>query len=309
LIPLPNPLSVAGSVQVRAICADHDHMERVGHLTLRYVHERRELGHFAPSTAEQVRFTLWRFAVFIGEDQPPTRITTRAVERWMLAQHVAPSSLRNRFSQLRMFVRWLVQHRYLRSDPTTTLSPPRQPRYLPRGLGVSDIDLLVDQTVDPRLRVMVLLMVREGLRCCEVAALQLGDLDADAHVMIVNGKGGHQRMLPVSDQTWEALERYGRLARTAAGPLIRSTMDPHRGINAKTLSRVVGRAMREAGVSGSAHGLRHSFARGMVDRGADIRAVRDALGHRSLTTTSMYIGSTPPDALRQAMTTRRYGHR
>ena len=283
--------------------------DRVGSLVLQYVRERRQLGQFADTTASEVRMTLWRFATFIGPDQPASRITTRRIERWLLDQKVAPSSLRARYSRLHMFVRWLVSRGYLRHDPMDRIPPPRQPRYVPRGLPAGEIDRLVDSISDPRTLLIVLLMVREGLRCVEVANLQVGDVDRDNRVMIVNGKGGHQRRLPISDQTWEALEAYARVTRVTAGPLIRSTSNPHLGVNAKSISRLIGRVMRAAGVNGSAHSLRHSFARGMVDRGADIRAVKDALGHRSLSTTSVYIGSTPPDLLRAAMTAPAYGRR
>lgn len=283
--------------------------DTVGSLVLRYVRERHQLGQFADTTASEVRMTLWRFAAFIGPDQPPERITTRRIERWLLDQKVAPATLRACYSRLHMFVRWLVAHHQLRHDPMDRILPPRQPRYVPRGLPASEIDRLVDSISDPRDLLIVMLMVREGLRCVEVSNLQVGDVDRDNRVMIVNGKGGHQRRLPISDQTWEALEAYARVTRATAGPLVRSTSNPHLGINAKTISRRIGRIMRAAGVNGSAHSLRHSFARGMVDRGADIRAVKDALGHRSLSTTSMYIGSTPPEMLRAAMTAPLYGGR
>jgi integrase-like protein len=129
----------------------------------------------------------------------------------------------------------------------------------------------------------------------------------------VNGKGGHQRVLPVSDETWDAVLAYLREHPTTAGPLIRSYLNPHRGVNPAYISTLVGRWMSDAGVKQrsrdgrSAHALRHTAATDMLRAGAHLRDVQQALGHASLSTTQKYlpwvVGS-----LKEAMSGRTYDH-
>lgn len=283
-------------------------MARTGGLVIRYVDERRKLGQFAKTTARETLIVLWRFAEFVGLERPPTAITARKVEQWMMTRDVAPGTLRSEFSKVRTFCRWLLTHEYLRRDPFLNLSRPKTPRYVPRGLGGDDIDFLVAaaRAEDRRMYVVLCLMVQEGLRCVEVASLQMGDVDLDRRSVLVTGKGAHERELPLSEQSIEAIRLYAG-HRLHAGPLVCSARNVHAGVSASYLSTLVARFIRDHHVEGTAHRLRHSMARDMLERGADLRAVRDALGHANVATTDRYLGRTKPAALRMAMQGRTYG--
>lgn len=282
-------------------------MTTLGDLTGKYILERTKLGAFTATTAKNTRYVLWHFVDFVGADTSPDKLTPRKVEKWMMSRTLAPGSLRNEMSKVRCFCRWMVMCNYARRDPTVRLASPKEPRRLPRSLPTPQTDRVVQHAAaDPRLYLVTLLMLQEGLRCVEVSRLQAGDVDHGRRTIRIVGKGGHQRELPLSEQTWSALATY-TANHPSTGPLIRSLTALHKGIKPNTVSLMVGHLMHEVEAGGSAHALRHTMARDLIDRGGDIRAVRDALGHTNISTTDRYIGATDPKVLRSVMAGRTYG--
>lgn len=283
-------------------------MLTTGSLVLKYIADRRKLKELGPRSARNASYVLWHFAESVGVDLPPDKISPRKVERWLMGRDVGPGSLRNEFSKVRTFCRWALIRGYMKKDPTLQLQCPKEPRRLPRALQQNDVDRVIEHAAhDSRLLFMTLLMVQEGLRCVEVARLQAGDVDRSRRTVRIVGKGGHQRELPLSDQTWSAYLSYSD-DRTTTGPLIRSRRSPRQGLAADTVSELVSDLMRGVEAGGTAHALRHTMARDLVDRGVDIRAVRDALGHANIRTTDRYIGTTGAKALQTAMAGRVYGN-
>lgn len=274
---------------------------------LRYVDIRRQAGEFASTTTKGVRWTLWRFAEIVGLERPPRTITRRHIEKWIASRStVAPATLRLELSIVRTYCRWLIHTGELKRDPTLGVKGPLRPREVPRALAIRDVSRLLSVCPDHRARLIVSLMVQEGLRCLEVAALQLSDVDLTDRTLMVVGKGGHQRLLPLSDDTGTQLSRYLHDFPAAAGPLIRSYLVPQRGITPNHISVLVTGWMGDAHVRGSAHSLRHTMASDMLDRGANIRDVQTALGHASLGTTQRYLRRSEGKKLREAMGGRHY---
>lgn len=270
-----------------------------------YVRERVIAGEFAPVTAPQVRRNLARFATHAGV--APASLGARHVEAWLASTPVARSTARHRFSQVRGFCQWLVRHGHLAEDPTVQLKAPRQPRPVPRGYTPTQVTRLLGSCPDPRARLICLLEVQEGLRACEVSRLEMGDVDFGDAVFLVRGKGGKERLLPFSDQTWDALTAYLGGRRVTAGPLIRSYTDPAAGLCPAYIAHLVGGWLRAAGAPGGGHGLRHTMATHLLRDGADIRDVQVALGHSSLSSTSVYLPFSDAQRLRKVMGTRWYG--
>jgi site-specific recombinase XerD len=153
---------------------------------------------------------------------------------------------------------------------------------------------------------MVLFMVQEGMRCCEVARLEVGDINLRDDVVLVRGKGRRERVLPLSPQTKQAVRDYLAGWPASAGPLIRSYNHPRRGITAAYVSLLVTGWLRAAGIDASAHALRHTAATDMLLCGAHVRDVQAALGHAQLSTTERYLPWLVND-LREAMGGRWYG--
>jgi site-specific recombinase XerD len=204
--------------------------------------------------------------------------------------------------------KWAVIEGHLRKDPTLSLRAPKLPRQLPRGIRTDQVAAVLEQCRDNRERLIVLLMFREGLRAIEVANLDLADIDPDDHSMVVTGKAGHQRALPIVDEVWAAIETYlverGRFDGHLLQAYRQSYANSDDGLTNQYVVRLVGDVFRRAGVRASGHALRHTFAHGLIDAGASLRDVQGALGHVSIATTQIYLPFTTSNELRPLMESR-----
>jgi integrase/recombinase XerD len=191
-------------------------------------------------------------------------------------------------------------------DPARDVTPPAPPRRLPKAIAISEVERLLDaagstEDPDPRVlrdRALLEFLYGTGARISEAVALDVDDLDQDLAadpVVLLSGKGGKQRFVPVGSYAVRALEAYlvrGRPALAVAG----RRASPAVFLNARggRLTRqgawgVLGEAAARSGLDGvSPHTLRHSFATHLLDGGADIRVVQELLGHASVTTTQVY---------------------
>lgn len=277
----------------------------LGTMTLQYVDERRRRKELRPGSVSTTRYALGTFVRVAGWDLPVKRIRPSHIEKWMERGDHSPATLRNQLSIVRSFCRWLVKRGHIKADPTLDVASPRQPRYLPRGLQLPKVAAAFAAAPDTRAALILSLMVQEGLRCCEVAELQHGDIDLAERLVLIRGKGGHERVLPVTAETWRAINAYLTEHPSKVGPLIRSFSRPGRGIGAQHISVLVSEWMHEADVAATAHALRHTAATDMLRAGAHVRDVQHALGHQSLATTQKYLPWIVGD-LREAMDGRRY---
>jgi integrase/recombinase XerD len=277
----------------------------LGALALAYVDERRRRKELRPGSVSTTRYALSSFVRSTGWDLQVKRLRPVHIEKWLERGDHAPSTLRNQLSIVKTFCQWLVRRGHIKTDPSLEITSPRQPRYLPRGLRQPDVAKTFDKAPDVRAALILTLMVQEGLRCCEVAELQIGDIDPDQRVLMIRGKGGHERLLPITTAAWSALEAYLAEYPAKAGPLIRSYSRPNRGVSPGHISVLVSDWTHEAGVNASAHALRHTAATDMLRAGAHVRDVQAALGHQSLQTTSRYMPLIVND-LREAMEGRDY---
>lgn len=280
-----------------------------------YVRERSQRGEFTKGTKRQAECVLLGFARSVG-DPPASEMTGEHVNVWLASvADLARSTVRNRLSMIRRFCVWLVASGVVAANPCDGAPRIRQPRSVPRALPTPAVGDLFDALPDARAEVICSLMVQEGLRCLEVARLEVGDIDIDAGVLVVVGKGGHQRMLPVSDETAYAVRRYLLELPATAGPLVRSYAHPTQGLAPHYVSDLVRGWLREAGVKQraldgvGAHSLRHTAATDVLRaNGGNVVLVQQMLGHASLATTQVYL-RTYPDDLRRAMNGRSYKRR
>lgn len=277
----------------------------------RYVIEGVRRSQFAITTARSYSSILSGFVLIIGN---PVfgRLTRRHVMLWWGSLRCAPSTSRHRLSVVHTFLDWGVQRGELRTNPAGGIKPPKQPRYTPRAVQNDDVaKLLAFPQSTTRTRVVVILMCQLGLRCAEVSNLQVGDIDWQRGTMLVHGKGGNERVLPITAEAKAALEDYLREHPACAGPLVRSYADPTRALTPGYIGDRIRKLMFLTGVKAlprdgrSAHALRHTCATDMLDAGANVRQVQAALGHQSLQTTQRYL-SWNTDDLRRAMEGRKY---
>lgn len=209
------------------------------------------------------------------------------------------------------FCRWLVRNGHVRKDPAVGVRSPRQPRTVPKVFDAASVAAVLAACPDARARLIVLLMVQEGLRCGEVAGLELGDIDG--HLVLVEGKGGHQRVLPLTGEVRGALSAYLVERGGHAGPLLVNYKHASRGLRPHTVSQLVRAFCLEAGIKRyagdglSAHGLRRTFGSDLFDRGADLLDVAEAMGHVSTNTTRKHYVRYRATRLSAVMEGRWYG--
>lgn len=272
----------------------------------RYLRERKERGEVRPSSLRTIRHTLNTVLNTVGWDLPASRLRRSHIEKWLGRKELSPASRRSQLSIVRMFCRWMVDQGISPKDATAAIRAPRQPRYMPRGLKLAEVQAILAACPDARSELVILLMVQLGLRACEVVGIEMGDIDRDERLVLIrNGKGGHQRVLPIPIETWEVMERYRRQHRSlTAGPLIRGEYS-RRPMSAKYMSRLVSQVIHDAGVDASGHALRHSCASDLLRRGVHLRDVQRVLGHESIATTERYLPWVVGD-LRDAMEGRTY---
>lgn len=259
----------------------------------RYVRARQTAGEFSPATVADVRAQLHRFADAIGPI-PLERVRRRHIEKWIAGLDLAPTSLRTRLSTVRTFFAWCADRGWTVTDPMRGIRGPRCDTPPPRNLTGAEVTATLSAAPDSRARLIVLLTVQEMLRRSEVTKLTLADIDRTARVLRVMGKGSKERIVPLTDETHEAMMLYLAEHPSAQGPLIRSYLDPRSGITPGYVTKIVRDILYAAGVKQapydgrSTHAFRHTGANDMLDQGADVRDVQEILGHAYQSTTSRY---------------------
>ena len=280
-------------------------------LVFEYIRQREKAGRFNGRTPETKASILLGFAS--AADCEPSKLTRKQVNRWLGSQSVGSSTLHAKFTAVRSFVSWLREEGHLTADPFKGLDPPKKPIAVPRALQQWQVEKLFTALPDRRAELIVLLMVQQGLRCAEVATTELGLIDFTEKTMIVNGKGRKQRMLPIFDECFSAIQIYRSELGTndRSGYLIRNERRPHSPISPGWVSGQVAQWMRDAGIKDfagdgvAAHSLRHTAATDLLRNGASLREVQMFLGHASLATTERYLRVDMAD-LRKAGEGRRY---
>lgn len=216
---------------------------------------------------------------------------------------------------VRGFHRFTVREGLTGTDPSVAVRPPAPARRLPKALPLADIERILDAAGAPgtvlalRDRALLELLYGTGARISEAVGLDLDDLDLEQGTVLLRGKGGKDRIVPVGSYAQTAVETYlvrGRGTLSAAGRGVPAMFLNARGgrLSRQSAWTVLARAADRAGVTTevSPHTLRHSFATHLLDGGADVRVVQELLGHASVTTTQIYTLVTV-DSLREVYAT------
>jgi integrase/recombinase XerD len=172
----------------------------------------------------------------------------------------------------------------------------RVPRTLPKILAPAEVDRLLDALRTDRDKAMVLAMVLAGLRRCEVLGLRMADVRVgDRRLFVVEGKGGHQRVVPVAGRFLQALGEYlhgERPASASTDRLFVVLKGPRRGLplSAEGLDEILAGARRRAGLDhATCHELRHTCLTRLREAGMALEAVQAQAGHRSIESTRIYL--------------------
>ena len=195
---------------------------------------------------------------------------------------LAPATIARRLSAVRSFLRFTLGPTRV---PDASLGP-RRPQRLPEAPKRAEVEsildgLMGDGALGLRNRALLELVYSAGLRSAEAVGLDLGDVDFEQEHVRVRGKGGKERIVPLGEEAAHLIAAYLRdarpdLARGASDALFLSVRG--RRLETSTLRRLLPHP----------HRLRHSFARHLLEGGADLRTIQELLGHSSLSTTQVY---------------------
>jgi len=233
----------------------------------------------------------------------PIAITKETIQEFIytISKQLNARSQARIISGLRNFFDYLIFEDYRENNPTDLIEAPKIGRKLPDTLAIEEIDVLIN-SIDlskpqgERNRTILETLYSCGLRVSELTGLQLSDLFFDEGFIRVIGKGNKERFVPINIQTQKYIKLYIQT--------IRIHIEVQKGFEdtvflnrrGKNLTRVmiftiVKDLAIKAGIKKkiSPHTFRHSFATHLLERGADLRAIQQMLGHESITTTEIYM--------------------
>jgi integrase/recombinase XerD len=236
------------------------------------------------------------------------RATSQDVQGYLMAladDGMAATSRARRLSCIRQFYKFLFNEGLIDTDPTATLAGPKRQRALPKVLSMAEVDMLLaaaeracgDQEGRAlyralRFRCLLEMLYATGMRVSELVGLPRTVIRGDKRVLTIKGKGGRERLVPLTPAARQALDAFlavaGRFdnspwlfaAKAAEGHVTRQGF----ALDLKAMAETAGLDPERV----SPHVLRHAFASHLLDRGADLRAVQQLLGHADISTTEIY---------------------
>src|SRR5258705_12472894 len=214
-----------------------------------------------------------------------------------LWRELAPATVARRSAALRRFFGFLVDEGLRKDDPSAALPRPRLERPLPRILDADEVARMFEQAEDRaasgeinavRNLALLELLYGSGLRASELVTLPRGALRKGQPFLIVRGKGGMERLVPISSRAEAAVERWLEHVAGASAWLFPGGK-AH--LSRVRLFQIVRQMAADAGISPdriSPHVLRHAFATHLLSGGADLRVLQSLLGHADIATTQIY---------------------
>lgn len=219
---------------------------------------------------------------------------------------IAVRTVARRLSAMRQYYRYLVSEDIRSDDPTTTIESPKQGRTLPKTLSENEVSQLIKTAAgkgtpdNVRLVCLLEMLYATGLRVSELVGLPMAAVGENTEFLLVEGKGGRERMIPLSEPAQIAIKNYLEVRETHIGNENRAAQEksffPSKTSQSGHLTRqrfaqLLKDLARDAEVEEgrvSPHILRHAFATHLLSRGADLRSVQKMLGHADIATTQIY---------------------
>jgi integrase/recombinase XerC len=262
---------------------------------------------YSVHTVSAYRTDLEQFGEFLGAISDgsgtflPGHVTKDHIRLFLseLMRHgMSKGSISRKVSSLRSFFGYLEKQGLIQRNPIIAITAPKLEKRLPHYLHESEIDQSIQSiemksAADFRNRAILELFYGTGMRLSELVNLDLQDLDMPGGTVRVQGKGGKQRILPIGQTAFKALRAYleihGFLSLEIGNkPLFINSRRER--LSARGVQELVRRTLSKGSEKRrlSPHMLRHSFATHLLDHGADLQAVKELLGHASLSTTQVY---------------------
>ena len=257
----------------------------------------------SPHTVRSYRSDLGQLVAWCGEAS--SGVTAEVLRGFLASLYergLARSTVARKVASVRAFCRRQARTGAWETDPSRGLRAPKQARPLPVRMETEEVEAMLrtpdrSTTLGCRDLAILELLYGAGLRVSELVGLDLQDVNLGDQILRVAGKGGKQRIAPFGGAAGESLGAWLRVRPelVRAERVSPAVFLNWRGgrLSDRTVRTVVRRCVRRAGIprlagSVSPHTLRHAFATHLLDRGADLRAIQELLGHASLATTERY---------------------
>ncbi len=229
--------------------------------------------------------------------------TMRTYLTYLHGRKLKKVSINRKVSSLRAFYKYLLREGIIKSNPAQGVQTPKMEKYMPVFLSVDEVFELLNASQgnnsasDLRDQAMLELFYSSGLRLAELAGLDTEDVNFNAALVKLRGKGKKERIVPVGAPALEAIRKYlsatedlrkEHSADLFSGALFLNSRGKR--ITTRSIARIVDAATVKSGIGRkiSPHALRHSFATHLLSAGADLRSIQEMLGHESLSTTQKY---------------------
>ncbi len=254
---------------------------------------------FSPYTARAYQVDLSQFLEFLydrksGKDIiKVNREDIRDFIGYLLKYGYERSSVARKLSSLKSLYRYLMRKKLMSNNPARVVKTPKITKKLPGFLTQFQTQKLLDiQGNDEksfRNRAIMEVLYGSGLRAQELVNLNISDIDFYNEVILVRGKGSKERIIPLGSYAQKALKEYLSIRKDKNNPAVFLNLRGKR-LTTRSVQQIVNsQIVRVAdGVRVSPHTLRHSFATHLLERGADLKAIQELLGHSSLATTQIY---------------------
>jgi integrase/recombinase XerD len=219
---------------------------------------------------------------------------------------IATRTVARRLSALRQFYRYLVSENIRKDDPTSAIDSPKQKRTLPKTLSESEVNALIKTAAQGggpdsvRLVCLMEMLYATGLRVSELVGLPMSAIGEDMQFLMVAGKGGRERMVPISETAQKSLKNYIDVRKQFISVddkgnqsqwLFPSRTSESGHLTRQRFAQLLKDLADSAGIESgrvSPHILRHAFATHLLSHGADLRSVQKMLGHADIATTQIY---------------------
>ena len=271
---------------------------------LEYLEKERS---YSPHTIKAYETDLIQFSQFVKEYSGTGFFNVSSVDKktvqhfvgFLTEKDLSPKSTGRKLASIKSFFRYLLKYAHVESNPASAVKAPKQHATLPKFLQKEVLEQVLshsdkDDWQLKRDKTILELLYSTGIRLSELVAIDLGDVLIDQKTVKVFGKGGKERIVPFGGKAAEALGFYLKERNIH----LQKDLDNNPLFISKKGLRISPRTVQSrlkklfdsvaAGSGFTPHLMRHTFATHLLDRGADIRAVKELLGHASLSSTQIY---------------------
>lgn len=194
-----------------------------------------------------------------------------------------------KIAAIKAFYRYLYRERLVDVNPAANLKTPRKNRALPEFLAENEVKLILEQVIKLRDRAMLEVLYASGIRISELCGLNFENLNIEENEITVFGKGGKERIVLISNRAKNYLLKYFENIDKQPNEPVFKSVNGNR-LLPRQIHRIIQSAVKKAGLNKrvSPHTFRHTFATRLLEKGADLRAVQELLGHTSISNTQIY---------------------